>query len=480
VTGWDDAVDAALVGTARSPFGGGLPPPLDGLTVDGLLTTAAVLSRARRAGMRLAPVGRPLPEPAGQDDRPVVGRTGEALLREALAGPQEVLVEGLGLVASAGRLLAPLLLPDVLDAGRRDVELRAALLPVLGARAAWLARLRPEWAWATGAGVESALDEQDWQTATLGERLAALVELRRTDPDRGRVLVESTWAVDPPAERAAHVLSLGEGLSIADEPLLERALDDRRAEVRRAAVDLLARLPDSAHARRAEARAAQVLRVERKLVRRGVVVVPPEDDDPELLRDTARATAPPHEGAAAWRLERTVAVAPLRLWTELSGLTPGQLLAAVDRTDWAKPFRLGLRTAVLRDPDPEWVIALLGDQLDRELLQALPAAGREAVVGRLLDSGHAVGALLALPGPWSAELSRRTGGLVDRLARRGDAGRYESAELLRVAGYRLHHTTRLELSPGEVHSDLQPSYAVAVTALSTRAALRRAILEESP
>jgi hypothetical protein len=46
------------------------------------------------------------------------------------------------------------------------------------------------------------------------------------------------------------VLALGVGLSMADEPLLEKLLTDRSKEVRENAARLLSRLPQSAHSLR--------------------------------------------------------------------------------------------------------------------------------------------------------------------------------------------------------------------------------------
>ena len=56
---------------------------------------------------------------------------------------------------------------------------------------------------------------------------------------------------------------LADGLSLADEPLLEAALDDRAAEVRSWAAYLLARLPGSALGQRMAERALGCLRLDR-------------------------------------------------------------------------------------------------------------------------------------------------------------------------------------------------------------------------
>ncbi len=57
----------------------------------------------------------------------------------------------------------------------------------------------------------------------------------------------------------ANASHIGTGLSMADEPFLERALDDRDAQVRRRAAELLAGLPDSRLAARLTAAAGSIL-----------------------------------------------------------------------------------------------------------------------------------------------------------------------------------------------------------------------------
>ena len=76
---------------------------------------------------------------------------------------------------------------------------------------------------------------------------------------RASLLVES-WAGESAAARLAFLPLLAERLSVEDEPLLERALRDRRKDVRQTALGLIRRLPDSDFARRWSGRARQIVR----------------------------------------------------------------------------------------------------------------------------------------------------------------------------------------------------------------------------
>ena len=93
---------------------------------------------------------------------------------------------------------------------------------------------------------------------TLAERCADFALLRLRDPGIARDWLQRTLGTDPPEAREAFVKLLLAGLSMEDESLLETALDDKRKGVRLAAAECLARLPESAHARRNLARLGEL------------------------------------------------------------------------------------------------------------------------------------------------------------------------------------------------------------------------------
>jgi hypothetical protein len=95
-------------------------------------------------------------------------------------------------------------------------------------------------------------------TGTRADRIALLTDLRATEPDFARTLIEDTWADEQAATRAGLLDCLHIGLSNGDEPLLEQALDDRAATVRATAAALLDRLPESARGQRMAARAVRL------------------------------------------------------------------------------------------------------------------------------------------------------------------------------------------------------------------------------
>src|SRR6266568_978000 len=127
---WREAVKVALVGTGRQT--------LSAPELEPFLAEAAALAVAERAGVL------PAVAPAGSAPAPdeTLARTATAQTRQlelVLAGDPALLPEWLARCAAAGRRVDEQLLPELLDYGRADPELRPALLAVLGARGRWLA-----------------------------------------------------------------------------------------------------------------------------------------------------------------------------------------------------------------------------------------------------------------------------------------------------------------------------------------------------
>jgi Family of unknown function (DUF5691) len=415
---WPDVLATALVGTART-----------GGQAEELLDAAAALALRRRAGVALVHNAQP-PPPAPADDVPAVSpaaaaRAGDLLAIDAVtrkagpvrdtAGRLELLAQWLAAAAEAGRRLPPELVPALLDAGRRHHPLRPLIAPVAGPLAGWLAAQRPDWAYASSvAPVASDVDDDRvWELGGIGQRSAYLARLRRHDPAKARQLLEAAWAGEPPDDRAALLGTFRIGLSTADEPVLERALDDRRRQVRDVGLDLLGRLPGSAYAKRMAQRAAACVGLGGA---RGVAIRPPAECDRSMRRDGIAVKPPAGVGERAWWLEEILARTPLSTWPE-----PAPFLALLEDSEWTAAVRRGLARAAATQRDSGWAAALVdrltaevlsrGQPEDRLLLEALYDAlppedlasrATEALRRGLVDA-TAVGIehVLALcPRPW--------------------------------------------------------------------------------
>src|SRR5262245_56421395 len=254
-------LDAAVLGTGRH---GSIPvtgTPLDELTSASGDVERAVLLRAgalavyQRAGHRAQP-GVLAGDRSPADRLPEAPQPVARLLGELLQhGEPGLLREACTRLAHADLRCPAGLLPAMLD--RKEPTLREVLAPVLGERGRWLAGFNPEWAWAVGPTGDA---ERTWLEGTFAARLEVLRAVRAADPARARSWIEAVWKDEKSEQRVELLGILVAGLEPKDEELLERVLDDRSQLVRAAAVQLLARLTDSALSRRATERVAPLLR----------------------------------------------------------------------------------------------------------------------------------------------------------------------------------------------------------------------------
>lgn len=388
MTAWPDLLAAAIAGTARGQ---------GELDEQRLLAGAARMAVRRAAGERPAqPVAEP-PDPCPEESVPYVSPAAAGRLAGMLGVPNpELLPEWLELAAWAGRVVPPELLPRLLDLARLRADLAAPIRRVAGTRGRWLEALNP-----------------DWTTAVPASGEAALRRARASDPEAARRELEAGWAAEPHERRASLLLALGTGLSMADEPFLESCLIDRRKDVRSAAADLEARLPESRLVARMRARVAPLVRVRRRALRTGLTVTPPAECDAAMVADGIEPRPPSGAGRRAWWLSQLVERVPPSTW-------PTEALGPALAGEWSWALARGWARAALRFADAAWAEALLvayaaadpaqrwRSEIDpRALLRLVPEPGREALVLRQLDRGPAGPDLLAwYPEPWSGALSR--------------------------------------------------------------------------
>ncbi len=362
---WPQLVSAALIGTERS---GDLALATDDTTElvaagpvrdteHRLLATAGIVALRRRAGGRPRTDAADLPVPAPHDPRPALAGSPARLLQAVLSEHRRVLGEYLGLVRASGRRLPEEWLPELMGAVGQD--LRDTVADLGGPRATWLAGVVPELRDSATPEV-SASAEEAWEAASGAEqRELAVRTIRAREPDKGRELVETRLGQLDGEERVAALEAMEVGLSPADEAVLARSLGDRRADVRRAAADLLARLEDSAFARSVVERARPLL-ANRGRLRPGLGATLPQVDQ---ALDVSGFAGKPAAGVGerAWLLRQLIAHVPPIRWTDWLGAGADALIERALRAEEARPILEGWIDATGRFSDAGWAAALLAE-----------------------------------------------------------------------------------------------------------------------
>lgn len=369
------------------------PPPHDSLATawarldwaaakEASLLAAATIAGTARAAGTVATGLVAKDEPAPAETQPLAPAAAVAVLRQLFAEEaRPLLPEWLESCARRGARVPPFFLRTLLDLMRTPAE-RSAATAVIGERGRWLARLKPEWSWvfATTPAPELA----DWETGGEDERIGVLRHVRASDPAQARALAEQTWAEESPDFRARVGEVLATGLSLADEPLLVRALGERRKELRAAAQGLLAMLPESALARRVRAAAEALVQFHRGILSKKIEVVLPAAFDPAWKADGIEEKPPVGVGEKAHWAQQLLSLVPVRAWAEKFALDAAALVAlAAKSDDWSGLLLTAWSRAALLHREPE-AAAALAEALLEQAHKAKTPAPTGTVVSLLL------------------------------------------------------------------------------------------------
>ncbi|WP_406232606.1 DUF5691 domain-containing protein [Nocardia sp. NBC_01009] len=416
-----DLTSVALLGTARrAPDPARLDPPVAAVAAELrsepallLLESAALRDTFARGGVA-AGTATP-PEPAEDDTRRVLPRLAASRLSRMVADRSPFLAEWFAAAAPYNYRAPDALCGLLLEHAKTNAELREPLLRLAGARGRWLAIQHPEWRNMLRHSVTTPAAEV-WQFGRPPERRDWLTDLRRRDAAAALAALTAAWPKESGPLKAELLAVLAEGISAADEALLETALDDRRADVRRTAAGLLTLLPDSAFAHRMTRRATQWLNTiwapaENGSLRAHLTIELPDALDTADHRDgiadrtvefTYRWGGGPD--VTAGRVRQLVAATPLTHWAAALGTpnnpaTPEQVTQAGIADRFRQPVFDGWVDATLAQHDPAWARGLFNAGVPSDL-----AMLRRRELFALLPLADRTTHLLQLDGSWLSEI----------------------------------------------------------------------------
>ncbi|BBC26401.1 DUF5691 domain-containing protein [Pseudanabaena sp. ABRG5-3] len=386
----------ALIGTQRQPF---TPITTDGnlgqllANIDttnqeaALLSTVAIVTMYQQAGqLPITNHQLQITDPCELDDLPRCSdRTGYYLSLMLNGEHQQLLPELLDCLADLGQRVHETSLPSLLDLGKRQSDVREAIVKVLGKRGQWLAAQNPEWNYVASE------DEVVWETGSKAARLMWLTKLRRQEPVQARQLLESTWKQESASDRTAFLEVLGTGLSMADEPFLEALLDDRSKEVRRVTVDLLTCLSESRFCQRAIARVQNLVKLQNEGNQPYFTVDLPEVHTPEMLRDGIESKSNDTQigDRASWLLKMLTST-PLSFWYQHLARSMEDLVKAANHSQSDRLILQGWIAAAQKTGDLVWLQALVEFSQEEEVNRI---AGQPLAESLILDSQQQAAAI---------------------------------------------------------------------------------------
>lgn len=398
---WQDIVTNALLGTERKAYvveqaGGAVGEVLKGMARGDnevlLLDSAAIVALYQQAGQLPAEAKSPPFAPCEADETPACSERAAQHLALMLSGEYRGALDfWLAIMRLARKRVSEMQLPAILNYGLNNKQHRKAILAILGKRGRWLASQNPAWSYA----VSDDQSEEFWQSGNAEERSGALGQIRKESAERGRELLEESWKQESPQDRARFLEVLEINLSMEDEPFLEKALDDKRKEVRRAAADLLAGMPESRLCQRMIDRALPLMEYKKGVLQ----VTLPQECDKAMTRDGIEPSSPYSQandrlGQKAWLFSQILGAVPVQFWREKWQTTTSNLLLLTDKNEWKHALQLGWFHSAQTFHDEEVAEALLQRLIGSErelfspipLLDILPIAKREKVIVEILEA----------------------------------------------------------------------------------------------
>ncbi len=322
---FEDFVAAVQVGVRRAPaLRSETLPDWEGTDLEKtVLVEVGALELMRRAGATGRSDGEPI-KAVPLEALPIAQASAEPLSEALDLGLIDAVLEWMEEAQRRKRVAPSQVLVRLLELAPK---LGPTLTQVLGERGKWLATLMD---------VEIPEVREPETSSALRARLAAEFD-------------DLDWK-----ERAARVAKLRSGLSEDDEPLLDRALTDRRKEVRERAWELLCALPESSPSRQLAGLGCTLFRVEKRLLKKSLEVVPPNPEDlPKALPRTSKRW---ELGPRALALFDVVRFTPPTAWQSL--LPPEAFIDLAVKSEYAKAVFYGVQEAAIRFENSTWLDAL--------------------------------------------------------------------------------------------------------------------------
>ncbi len=376
-----ELVRLALVGTRRSAMTEAMRDELGkyGISKElsqerALLSASAIFSGVSKAGKRPKELGISQMEECNDAEESACSPTSIKHLYMIVDGAFEpALPEFLHHLSLNKKGLPPEILPDLLEQSLTTPELWRSLKENIGKRGEWLIRLNPDWS-----RLLDEPEEENWEEVHHDLRLRIFRKINQENPEKALNMLKETWRTESMNRRLDFLKVLEKNVSPLSETFLEGLLDDRRKEIRRAAVRLLAKANDTALADRMFDRASNYV----TLNRGKVSVNLPDRLEDDMIRDGIDPRVQWFKGGVkAGRLGQILALVHPQRWCKKFGMNAKEVLAVFTKSDWAELMAQAMIEATALHEDPEWTEALLSFRIqntDERKWQGLN-------IGRLLE-----------------------------------------------------------------------------------------------
>ncbi len=321
-----------------------------------LLKNIAAFSRLQKTALTLPkfalePIQTALPAVSS-----MISSTKKKQIKKAINfNYNSILIELLIKINLENKVLAPTILPLILNYCSNKKQFKKLLSSCLGQRGLWLASLRKDW------NLFLPLDITDQSIFEYGEeeeRLAIIEAVRLQEPTQAFAWIQAVWTSESFGFKGKLLKILELNLSSKETIFLEKCLTDKRKNVRDIAAQLLSQIEDS----------PLVVRMQ-TLLEKLVIYSPqtqqftislPKSCTKAMQKDgvAPRKKIFKNQGVKASQLAQIIAKIPPTYWEDLTKKNPQELLKIISKTEWFAIFVWAWAKAALQHKNEAWILAI--------------------------------------------------------------------------------------------------------------------------
>ena len=359
---WKNIIKTALIGTDRSDLSEATLVELAKLGVDMEATAANILlegatlfAQMRKAGFQPEKWKGEIPTPAQKDKSKICSKKSSEHLSMILNGTFPLALDSfIQQLVFNKKTFPPELLPELLEKSRSDKTLWHKLKNAIGERGNWLIVQNEDW--------HFLIDKSDhvaWEDGTKSERLLLLNSLRKTQPNEALENIESSWGEDDWKHRVEYLKILEYNLSLADEPFLEKCLDEKRKDLRRTAAGLLEKIEGSKLQKRMRERLRDCINLKSRSFKKEkteIEIELPESCDHGMLRDGIDPKKKWLKGGLkASYFAQMFIVLPPSDWERFFEKKTNEVLDIFIRSEWSELLLQASIVSAVRHQDENWM-----------------------------------------------------------------------------------------------------------------------------
>jgi len=249
---WDNIVNVAMIGTDKrsvsvEEFPVGLTDPFNVInsneTTDKeikFLQLAAVAFNYRQSGN--LPLQKEISfSPCPPEEKKYCTAAAAQILNDILSEESLPLLKlWLEKCNSKHLIVQPDTIPALLELASNHKSFQTLVASCCGRRGEWLSTFNEGWKFSMTQSIE-----EIWQTGTHEQRKNVLIELRKTDPKKGRDYLMQTWAQEDANSKTEFLELFAEGISKDDIAFVESLATEKSKKVKETALKLLKQIPES-------------------------------------------------------------------------------------------------------------------------------------------------------------------------------------------------------------------------------------------